>query len=353
MLLDVARGELELSTLKILVLCITDVRMAAMDGTTGTLFYSVCMCIRVFLLGDVEVCESYNSLIRIQCTRAPNIKLPLLGSRINLKKQIGTSGRGRWSRLRSAAVQILTEFQEANAIKKDWVAAVDVETRWRPAPALKVPPESDLKKAQLIIDPTLKPSRDKIWACEQSLVLHRHRAAANVKFAYAVLPHSLVREGDELFVVAEKSYSFGMGVLANVLRDDDGVFVKIIMPFQPTSTIDFWLDRQLAIDLNSPMLFEVALKWDFSQSRGVHAIVTKVVKVGNIKSPPGAVASVSSAAALAAAASDGVPALADAPGSSTDGEAASTEVSLMLSVASGVEAGEDDASRDGYMQVCK
>jgi hypothetical protein len=62
MLEEARRGTLELSTFKVLLLCMADVDQAAQSGTCGERLFSLACALAIFLFSDVEANEGFNSL---------------------------------------------------------------------------------------------------------------------------------------------------------------------------------------------------------------------------------------------------------------------------------------------------
>jgi hypothetical protein len=126
------------------------------------------MHMRVFFAGDTEINEEYNSLIKIACRRAPNIALPLVSARCNLKKamNVGSSkSLSRWQLVRPSAARVLQEALDGQQYAS---AVTDDAQRWQPASRATVPPSSDLDASEFVLNPALRPDHAWKWAAAQN-----------------------------------------------------------------------------------------------------------------------------------------------------------------------------------------
>eukprot|EP00973_Karenia_brevis_P094446 12422532-Karenia_brevis.AAC.1 len=104
--MDAEDQGLDNALLKIKLLFESDLQMAADTGRTGQGLWALGKCIKMFLKGDAVENEQFNSLISSMCNRCRNLTLPLLSSRVCLKKRLGVGGcnsSSRWSNVRDAA----------------------------------------------------------------------------------------------------------------------------------------------------------------------------------------------------------------------------------------------------------
>jgi hypothetical protein len=104
-----------LSSLKLLALFRTEFEHAAATSCLppASKVFCIASALRTQLFGDVELLEGVNSLIRINNNRAPNIGLPLLNSRIQLKKALGLGHRAgptRWSAIKDSSRILLNKL---------------------------------------------------------------------------------------------------------------------------------------------------------------------------------------------------------------------------------------------------
>ncbi len=162
-------GALDISSLKLRIILKDDLEFAAMYGVCGVTLWSVAMCLRESLQGDVQVCEGYNSLVKISSTRCRNISLPLLAARVGLKKTLGLGSRGassKWSNIRERALEVLNQalshYDEASVVLGN-------ADRWTPPQIDPELPDAYLQH----VCPALVPQGRHIWAATQSICLHR------------------------------------------------------------------------------------------------------------------------------------------------------------------------------------
>ncbi|CAK0836755.1 unnamed protein product [Prorocentrum cordatum] len=158
-ILEAAEGELEITTRKLRALCHHDLVQARDTGTCGTLLYSITMCMRCYSKADVRDNEQYNSLIRQMNMRCRNIGLPLMSSRINVKKWLGVGTRGasmRWSSIKPRAEALLRQLlpfaEQAQGIAIEdarFEAAKPIETDVNVSATLKVACPVDTSPAAL------------------------------------------------------------------------------------------------------------------------------------------------------------------------------------------------------------
>ena len=117
----------------------------------GRDIYAITFAIRTHMTGDTQELEGMNSLIRIGCTTARRISLPLLSARVGTKKALGVGARGvspKFSVTAPRAEAIIKECIEVSI--DDAQAAMMDETRWSQLSHIEGPSPSVLKAASVV-----------------------------------------------------------------------------------------------------------------------------------------------------------------------------------------------------------
>ncbi len=217
MLLATPELDLELATRKVRILCADDINEAAASGRCGGLLYCISQHIRQFLFPDTEMNEEYNSLIKIQVTRCPNIGLPLVSHRVSIKKTLGIGGGGggdtaanpqtvKWSHVRPRARAILDQCMSV----LDEIPRVQANpSRWEsPKPAEDASMPDIPFAAKCILNPDLRLSGQTLWATAQSRLWHSREKNIDVRsgFVFAAVGGAPVLSiGNEVHFVLEKT----------------------------------------------------------------------------------------------------------------------------------------------------
>ncbi len=208
---------LDITTLKLFYRYRADFESAAKHGVIGNQLYVICKLFRRCLRCDVQANEGYNRLLKVISTRSPNMTLPLLDARTNVKKLLGVGARGactRWTHVRNKATEVLeaaTNFYDSHAS----VLSID---RWTtPLPSHGLPEETVVSKVYSTISPEARVTASNKWAVCFSLKLHRlfkdidSRLALFIKDVNSPGGHEL-QDGDLVYFTSEKSYSLACTV---------------------------------------------------------------------------------------------------------------------------------------------
>jgi hypothetical protein len=276
---------LEISALKVLILCRADVELAAASGKCGMRLYAISMEIRCGLHPSVEELEGYNNIIRVNTERCPIMSLPLLSARCNIKKQLNIGFRGstmKWSVIQNSAHALLIACLAASEVEVS-LPSYETTTRWdTPAPASKT--DTGIK-FMIEIQPDLSPSPAIVWASVHSRTWHNLRKNIDIRVGYAFLwanieaapetPETLKEMllGTPLQLVTEKNYSTGSICTAHVVRDNGMYVADLNLPLSHTSSIrviaSFFDAVKREHEANSGQVlrcFQVGLEWTYCEA---------------------------------------------------------------------------------------
>ena len=270
-----ADGMLELSTLKVYLLCREDFEEAVSQGTTGPKLFAICGMLRLNLRADVEANEGYNSLIRITTERAKHIGLPLLAARCNTKAALGIACRGaasKWSAIRPAAEAALLDVVDHCFAGE---VVMDDATRWlTPNSTATLPTKKELQRSAIRFHPHLRPSARLLFSAHNNLLLHRAQKHVNIRWGFAFAPDLLTTP---VYVSPEKNYSLAMCVECHVIQSNETSILRVRRPFSFCSSADlmatFYREDPAAVNAS---LFQVELSWQVSPEHGLHAVVSGV-----------------------------------------------------------------------------
>ena len=268
-----ADGMLELSTLKVYLLCREDFEEAVSQGTTGPKLFAICGMLRLNLRADVEANEGYNSLIRITTERAKHIGLPLLAARCNTKAALGIASRGaasKWSAIRPAAEAALLDVVDHCFAGE---VVMDDATRWlTPNSTATLPTKKELQRSAIRFHPHLRPSARLLFSAHNNLLLHRAQKHVNIRWGFAFAPDLLTTP---VYVSPEKNYSLAMCVECHVIQSNETSILRVRRPFSFCSSADlmatFYREDLAAVNAS---LFQVELSWQVSPEHGLHAVVS-------------------------------------------------------------------------------
>ena len=193
MLAEAEESKLEINALKVLVLCRPEVEFAAATGRCRGRLYSIAMEIRVRLKVSVEVIEGYHNIIRVNTCRPPNMGLPLLSARCNIKKALGIGSKGSSKKLAAvsdSAHALLLECVEhtSDRLPTPSIALSDVPSlRWESPPATPLIPHTskitDTLKYE--VQRELLPSPAMAWAAYYSRRWHMACKPTDLRHAFA------------------------------------------------------------------------------------------------------------------------------------------------------------------------
>ena len=110
LLLDTPAEDLHITTKKVKELLTPELESVSADGRCPPRLWVLFDMARRFGNCDVQLCESVNSMVSFQTKRARNMTLPLLDSRVKIKKELGMGSRSspvRWSAKRPYAEALL------------------------------------------------------------------------------------------------------------------------------------------------------------------------------------------------------------------------------------------------------
>jgi hypothetical protein len=133
------------------------------------------------------------------------------------------------------------------------------------------------------MDPRLRVTKVSTWATAMSLKLHKIQSTTDAEVAFGIVDKGRdLLEGDTVFLVSEKNYSLAMLLEYNIVKVDDGdsLIVKPRFPMVPVSSVDIFtvlyeLVNELADEDKwfKPSVVKVVLRWTFSETNRLHAIV--------------------------------------------------------------------------------
>ncbi len=283
-----------MATLKILVICYADFVRGADTGTIGAALFCICLHIENFLFSDTEANEEFNSLVRIQTERAPNIGLPLVSSRCSLKKALNVGSASspvKWSQVRPYAQDLL---RQCIASSGDVLEAQSKPGRWEsppPHPGMLMP-----QWVEELINPLTRQDVLTLWGLKHSRLLHSMQKEVDLRYGFVILPEDvhILGVGQAVHLVPEKNYSLGTAFRCRIRRAVPGdYYLKVDVPFNVVNTAEVFYD--LFDDIHhagiSYRVLSVTLKWAHSEALGLHAKVASTVskfKVEPVNARPGA-----------------------------------------------------------------
>jgi hypothetical protein len=213
--------------------------------------YRHVFAIRTELRTDIRINEQYNSLIRTLFTRCRMIGLPLLSSRVNLKKQLGVGTRGvtmKFSSLKPHAQVILDDITAHHEQAVEMTAST---SRWATPPPSVLPPDDLLKKNLPKLLPHLKLDTHDVWAVSQSRHMHEFAKSpdARLGIVFARLDDCdekkvgdsvTVDVGHSVFFCADKNYSQTYIIECKVSsRVGTNLVAEVLHRVAPTSASDY------------------------------------------------------------------------------------------------------------------
>ena len=130
------------------------------------------------IFGDVQACESMNSMVKLQCERSPNISLELLSSRLALKKNLfddpdfkGKDRRTMRTTCMARAASIVNECVDHEAMTK--TVAGDPDRFSLPASCIGMPDTTDVNNKLADLFPGLRLTPALLWAARFNAVWHK------------------------------------------------------------------------------------------------------------------------------------------------------------------------------------
>ena len=294
LLLDTLDDDLDISTLKIKILYIAEIRFSAATGTCEGRLFSVGMQFRTFVLVTVKDAEGYNSLIKIQSTRCPNIGLLLLAARVNNKKALGLGTRGadvRWASVRPGAQKLLNECMESCDGATD-VCSESGRFSTPKKPTKGIPHKKEMARVTPLLEPILKASTPDVWASKYNSMLHKACSTPSARFGWVTTADGRIANDDKLYLFSEKNYSSTMCTVCSLRVSEAGagiaerITVRVDMPLRCATAIQIISKLHALARIGVILLQTVELKWDHDDN-DVFADVVHITPLDTLSSKRG------------------------------------------------------------------
>lgn len=233
-LMEVPLADLEVNAVKIRLMCHDHIQVSRMTGRCTPWFWRFLCVLAQTLKPDVQLNESFNSGIKLQAERNPNISLELLSSRLSLKHALGGTFRQTASARRDWRKKISMVFQQCCQAEPSEATAIMHDTdRWAAPPAPdSVPTDTMIRNTLRETRPWARPTDLSLWAARNSLLLHRQSKTASVKKAWIIGGLEGNPHGRRAWLVVDKQNSLSVLASATVATDMFGMpyTIELIAP---------------------------------------------------------------------------------------------------------------------------
>jgi hypothetical protein len=178
-------ADLDIFTLKIRLLCFTQLVDAATTGTCQLKLFSLLRSLSGILSVNIEELEGLNGTIKSICDQSPNMSIQLLDAQLRIKKCLSVSGRQDTMSVKElkpiaiAKCQTLTEF-----VGETLPPMPPGETRYgppAPIPKAELPSEAAVKTGGECLQPELRVTPKRRWGAAHNMLYMRTAAKSDAK----------------------------------------------------------------------------------------------------------------------------------------------------------------------------
>lgn len=270
-LMEVPLADLEVNAVKLRLLCHDHIELSRLTGRCTPWFWRFLCVLAQTLKPDVQLNESFNSGIKLQAERNPNISLELLSSRLSLKHALGCTfrptakARGDWRQ------KIGTVFQYCcQAEPSDATGIMHDTDRWASPPAPdSVPTDMMIRKTLQETRPWARPTDLSLWAARYSLLLHRQSKTASVRKAWVIGGLEGNSLGRRAWLVVDKQNSLSVLACATVATDMFGspYTIQLCVPTLLDTSTNAFVQLWHQLPEGELVLTQHAVSWCYGSGR--------------------------------------------------------------------------------------
>eukprot|EP00973_Karenia_brevis_P093421 12417251-Karenia_brevis.AAC.1 len=218
--METNNDELDICTLKIKHRFAEDLHTACQDGTLTVKLRSLITMLRVYPYSDVWDLEGFNGTLKSCISRCPNIGLPLVAGRCEMRKELGIGGRKfvrKWSKIAPRAHAVM---QACTQYYKEGIHLSEESNRWTdaiPTAQHKIPSEKMVKYAYARLMPAVRLTQEAKWATQFHMDLHKAMPTVSASWAFAFCnPKNLLASHKDLYCFMDKNYAQGIAMPLSV-----------------------------------------------------------------------------------------------------------------------------------------
>jgi hypothetical protein len=222
--------------------------------------------------------------------RCRNIGLPLLSSRVTLKKELHLGSRGsqtKWSNLRPDATKLLAQLTECFA---DGLKVMSEADRWSTPPqSTEIPSNDQIKDALPEYDFKGNLTPAERWGLSYMTYLSEHigrsgNAKISARCAFRIAADKSLAVGATLAMVMDTNFSalHMWQIHITHVSAEDGSSAIAKLSCEHRSGLGFFAaayDRACASAIRSDTLFQYSLTWGWSAEHRLHATVSGVAPI--------------------------------------------------------------------------